>query len=99
MTRRAFIVKTAQVSAAASSLPLLLNTAVRAQSDEGPVKIGFALPTLSQYRWQFDQRFFEEAVAANGDEVIVQAGNDDERLQASQVQLRQPLFCFGRAAL
>lgn len=50
------------------------------------VKIGFALPTLAQYRWQFDQRYFEEAVARLGDQVIVQAGNDDEKLQASQVE-------------
>jgi D-xylose transport system substrate-binding protein len=87
ISRRKFIIKSAQVGAAAASLPLLVSSAVRAHGEEdGPLKIGFALPTLSQYRWQFDQRFFEEAVSALGDEVVVQAGDDDELLQASQVE-------------
>ncbi len=106
ISRRAFVIRAAQLSVAATSLPAFL--AACAQSGASPsvgasatpgatgaaspsaagkkLKIGFALPTLSQYRWQFDQRYFEEAVAALGDEVIVQAGNDDEKLQASQVE-------------
>jgi D-xylose transport system substrate-binding protein len=85
MSRRVFMIRVAQTGAAAASLPLL-GSAQRVAAQDGPVKIGFALPTLSQYRWQFDQRYFEEAVRALGDEVVVQAGNDDETLQASQVE-------------
>ena len=90
MSRRTFIIRSAQAGVVAGSASMLLGRSVLAQSEgdgeaAGPLKIGFALPTLAQYRWQLDQRFFEETVAALGDEVIVQAGNDDERLQASQI--------------
>jgi D-xylose transport system substrate-binding protein len=85
ITRRTFMIRAATAGAAAASLPLL-SGAGRVGAQNGPLTIGFALPTLAQYRWQFDQRYFEEAVRALGDEVVVQAGNDDERLQASQVE-------------
>lgn len=109
LSRRTFVIRTAQMGMAAASLPAFLAacaqagstpsapvaasaSATAAASGGGPatsapaLKIGFALPTLAQYRWQFDQRYFEEAANALGDEVVVQAGNDDEKLQASQVE-------------
>ena len=52
----------------------------------GRIKIGFALQSLAQYRWKFDQQYIEARVAELGDEVVVQSANDDEKLQASQVE-------------
>jgi D-xylose transport system substrate-binding protein len=95
MSRRTFVIRTAQAGAAAAAMPTLLSAAARAQSPSAApvvqpgdkkVRIGLALPTMSQYRWKFDQKYFEEAVAALGDEVIVQAADDDETKQSGQVE-------------
>ena len=71
-------------AATAAGKPVAAGASASATGEK--FKIGFALPTLAQYRWSFDQQYSEEAVAALGDELIVQAGNDDEQLQASQVE-------------
>lgn len=109
LSRRAFVIRAAQLGIAATSLPLFLQACAQAGASATPgassasaspsaggasasasggkkLKVGFALPTLAQYRWKFDQKYFEDAVKALGDDVIVQAGNDDEKLQASQVE-------------
>ncbi len=52
----------------------------------GRITIGFSLPTKAQYRWQFDEQYFLEAVDRLGAEVIVQDANSEETLQASQVE-------------
>ena len=48
--------------------------------------IGFSLGTLAQRRWQIDRRFVEERAAELGFDVVVQAAEDDERLQVSQAE-------------
>jgi D-xylose transport system substrate-binding protein len=49
-------------------------------------KVAFLLPSYTQKRWEAgDQAFFEQEAARHGLEVIIQVANDDETLQASQV--------------
>ncbi len=48
--------------------------------------IGFSLGTLAQRRWQLDRQFVEEHASGLGFEVLVQAAEDDERLQVSQAE-------------
>lgn len=48
--------------------------------------IGFSLGTLAQRRWQIDRRFVEERATELGFDVVVQAAEDDERLQVSQAE-------------
>ncbi len=94
ISRRTFVIRAAQASVAATTLPTLLSSVARAQSPspviaqpgDRKVRIGFALPTLSQYRWRFDQQYFQEAATALGDEVIFQAADDDETKQSGQVE-------------
>ncbi len=57
-----------------------------AVADEEPV-IGFALPTLAQWRWKFDKKWFKERADELGArKVITQAANEDEATQTNQVQ-------------
>lgn len=51
-----------------------------------PVKIGFSLPTLREERYQKDRDQFVATAEALGAEVMVQAANNDEALQKSQVE-------------
>jgi D-xylose transport system substrate-binding protein len=49
-------------------------------------KVAFMLPSYTQKRWKAgDQAYFEEEAKKHGMEVIIQVANDDETLQASQV--------------
>jgi D-xylose transport system substrate-binding protein len=49
-------------------------------------KVAFMLPSYTQKRWKAgDQAYFEEEAKKHGMDVIIQVANDDETLQASQV--------------
>lgn len=50
------------------------------------VKIGFSLPTLKEERYQKDRDEFVKKASELGAEVLVQAANNDENLQKSQVE-------------
>ncbi|MCL4516435.1 MAG: D-xylose ABC transporter substrate-binding protein [Firmicutes bacterium] len=56
------------------------------KQDDGKLKIGFSLPTLREERYQRDRDEFVKAAEAKGAEVLVQAANNDENLQNSQVE-------------
>lgn len=50
-------------------------------------KVAFILPSYTQVRWKnADQKYFEEEAARQNLEVVIQVSNDDEVLQASQVE-------------
>jgi D-xylose transport system substrate-binding protein len=49
-------------------------------------KIGVAMKTQLQRRWQFDLRAMQEQAKKYGDELVVQWANDDPNTQASQVE-------------
>lgn len=71
-------------------LPVLLSAcSTDNKSGDKPGKavlIGLSLGTLAQRRWQLDRKYIEEAAAKKGMKVVVQAANDDTRLQTSQVE-------------
>ena len=74
-----------------AAIPSLL--AACASADQGggggeaeEILIGVSLGTLAQRRWQFDKQYMEEAAAAAGMKIVVQAANDDTQLQANQVE-------------
>ncbi|MDI6600421.1 MAG: D-xylose ABC transporter substrate-binding protein [Thermoanaerobacteraceae bacterium] len=50
------------------------------------VKIGFSLPTLREERYQRDRDAFVAKAESLGAEVLVQAANNDENVQNSQVE-------------
>lgn len=50
------------------------------------IKIGFSLPTLREERYQRDRDAFVAEAKKLGAEVLVQAANNDENLQNSQVE-------------
>ena len=50
------------------------------------IVLGFILPTLQEERWALDRDGFIEEARKNGAEVLFQASNNDERLQATQVE-------------
>lgn len=54
--------------------------------DGDKFKIGVAMKTQLQRRWQFDYRAMQEVAKKYGDEMIVQWANDDPNVQASQVE-------------
>ena len=60
-------------------------TLVSAEKKENIV-LGFILPTLQEERWAFDRDGFIEEAERLGAEVRFQASNNDERLQATQVE-------------
>jgi len=49
-------------------------------------KIGVAMKTQLQRRWQFDVRAMQEQARKYGDELVIQWANDDPNMQASQVE-------------
>jgi D-xylose transport system substrate-binding protein len=72
-----------------AGLPTLLAGCAPADQGGGDsenILIGLSLGTLAQRRWQFDRQYMEEAAAELGMTIVVQAANDDTRLQASQVE-------------
>jgi len=69
---------------------LILSTFVGCQSKTSSqskkIKIGFSLPTLREERYQRDRDYFVKRATELGAEVLVQAANNDENLQKSQVE-------------
>ncbi|EJZ19895.1 substrate-binding domain-containing protein, partial [Rhizobium sp. Pop5] len=72
--------------AGAGLLAALVNfKAVHAQDKK--LKVGLIMPNYDQLRWKnADQAFFEKQAAELGIEVLAQASNASESLQASQVE-------------
>jgi D-xylose transport system substrate-binding protein len=56
------------------------------QAFADPLKLAFILFDSKEYRQQFDQRAFEEQVAAQGDVAIVQSSQGDATIQKGQVE-------------
>jgi D-xylose transport system substrate-binding protein len=56
-----------------------------AEKEEKTV-LGFILPTMQEERWALDRDGFIEEAEKYGAEVLFQASNNDERLQATQVE-------------
>jgi D-xylose transport system substrate-binding protein len=92
LSRRGFLRYGALLGISGSAL---VSTLAGCSSEEEPagggaqqerVRIGFSLPTLSQRRWQFDQKYVEEHARQKGAEVLTEAAQDDDRLQLNQVQ-------------
>ncbi len=58
-----------------------------AQAAGKPLKVGLIMPNYDQLRWRnADQAFFEKEAKTLGIEVLAQASNASESLQASQVE-------------
>lgn len=53
---------------------------------EGKIKIGFAMDTLKEERWQRDRDLFKAKVESLGAECLVQACQGDDALQVSQAE-------------
>ncbi|MFD2215514.1 sugar ABC transporter substrate-binding protein [Metabacillus endolithicus] len=53
---------------------------------ENPIKIGFAMDTLTEERWVKDRDLFKESVEALGAEVEVMASHGDDALQIWQAE-------------
>lgn len=62
------------------------NTTSNSNAEVKKVKIGFSLPTLKEERYQRDRDKFVKKATDLGAEVLVQAANNDENLQKSQVE-------------
>ncbi len=62
------------------------NSANTSSGKAKKVKIGFSLPTLKEERYQKDRDQFIKKATELGAEVLVQAANNDENLQKSQVE-------------
>jgi D-xylose transport system substrate-binding protein len=92
ITRRDLIRRATLLGVSATSIVSLL--AACGDDDGGggeggggeSLTLGFSLGTLAQARWQFDKQYVEEEAKRLGMEVVVQAAEDDERLQISQVE-------------
>lgn len=61
-------------------------TGSAAAGDGKGLTVGLSLGTLAQRRWQFDNKYMQEAADRLGIKLLVQSANDDTRLQASQVE-------------
>jgi len=70
----------------AEGRPLVPKVKLVKRPGDKEVKIAFDLPSQSQLRWRFDQRYFQTAVNELGDEVVFQNANDSAQTQASQVE-------------
>lgn len=93
MTRRSFIRRATIMGLSASSIAAALAacaddspTAGNGGNGAGDVTLGFSLGTLAQRRWQLDRAYIEAEAAKLGWTVLVQAAEDDERLQISQAE-------------
>lgn len=71
------------VAIATLMLSAILTSPVRAQDG---VFIGVIFPSQNQVRWAWEQRFFAEEAAANGDKVIFQFANENVATQKTQVE-------------
>nr|WP_222927502.1 substrate-binding domain-containing protein [Biomaibacter acetigenes] len=58
----------------------------QSQEQGKKIRIGFSLPTLREERYTKDRDFFVKRAEELGAEVLVQAANNDENLQNSQVE-------------
>lgn len=91
-TRRSFIRRATLLGLSASGTAALLaacgdDDGDAAESNGGQsLTLGFSLGTLAQRRWQLDRDYIEAEAADRGWDVIVQAAEDDERLQISQAE-------------
>ncbi|WP_139365067.1 sugar ABC transporter substrate-binding protein [Litchfieldia alkalitelluris] len=56
------------------------------QMTDEPLKIGFAMDTLTEERWLKDRDFFEESIRKLGAEVEVMASHGDDALQIWQAE-------------
>lgn len=56
------------------------------KSKPGALRIGLALDTLKEERWQHDRDFFVAKAGSLGVEVLVQAANSNDALQNSQAE-------------
>jgi D-xylose transport system substrate-binding protein len=65
---------------------LMLTFSSQAFSAEKKIKIGFAMDTLKEERWQRDRDLFVKRAQELGAEVLVQAANGNDSLQFSQVE-------------
>ena len=81
--RRKFIRQAAIVGLAGPAL--IANSKLNTANANGKT-IGFSLGTLAQRRWQIDRRFVEKRASELGFKTVVQAAQDDERLQVSQAE-------------
>lgn len=66
--------------------PATTSSSTDKQQVDKKVKIGFSLPTLREERYQKDRDEFVKKAESLGAEVLVQAANNDESLQKSQVE-------------
>src|SRR5690625_2340310 len=55
-------------------------------STDDPIKIGIAMKTETQPRWEYDVKFMEERAEELNAELIIQWANDDITLQTNQVE-------------
>ena len=81
-TRRGFLAAGAGVAATA----LLAACGGTSSSGQARKKVAFILPSYTQARWQnADQKYFQLEAAKHNLDVVIQVSNDDEVLQANQV--------------
>ena len=63
------------------------NAGVRRKKGPGePVKLGFAMDTLKEERWQRDKQLVEQRAKEVGAELIVDVANGDDKLQINQAE-------------
>ncbi|MGB3733143.1 substrate-binding domain-containing protein [Microbacterium sp.] len=89
MTRRSLIRAGLIAGLGVTALPALLAACTPAPGGEkksDKLVVGLSLGTLAQRRWQFDNDYMKAAAERAGITLLVQAANDDTRLQASQVE-------------
>ncbi len=70
-------------------LPLLLTDLAFAASTPASgkkLRIGFAMDTLKEERWQKDKELFSKAIEKEGAEVLIQAANGNAARQVSQAE-------------
>src|SRR5580704_13871048 len=79
-------IENGRFTVAVIGLAAALSLLAPATSYSASVRIALALPTLAQWRWQFDLKWIQEEVQRQGGHFIWQAAQDDERLQVSQVE-------------
>ncbi len=58
----------------------------RKKGPNEPVKIGFAMDTLKEERWQRDKQLVEQRAKEVGAELIVDVANGDDKLQINQAE-------------
>jgi len=82
-SRRSFL--GAGVGLAASALLAACGSSTSGTSGKRK-KVAFILPSYTQARWQnADQKYFQQEAAKHNLDVVIQVSNDDEVLQANQV--------------